>query len=159
MSKEDSDLLYEVFISGRDQRVNIPALATASGMAERTVYEYATDDRKTVPVQVWRGAFEVSADIRFRRKLEPRGHELTPLLCRPPRHDIEAECLDLIGAVSKLVQDKRQALAAGHLRVRAATCLLQDMDDIMAEVQVLRADLRELVDGGSAPGLRAVGQR
>ena len=156
MSREDKELFAEVFISRKTDQVDLDALAAASGLAYRTVNEYCSDDRKTIPVRVWRGAFLVSGDVRFKRELEPEGWELRPkdeAAC--PDLDAEGEAHNLIAAVERALAKLRKVKgpnSPGGARITEAEArrileTLEGKNGLISRLNTLQAAFRREIKG------------
>jgi hypothetical protein len=161
MSRDIADLFYEVFITRKTGQVDLDALAAATGLAYRTVHEYCTDDRKTIPVRVWRGAFLVSGDVRFKRELEPDGWELRPkdeAAC--PVLDAEGEAHNLIASVERTLTKLRKAKSAnsaGGARIteaeaRGILASLEGKNGLIPQLNTLVAAFGQEIQAGKKAG-------
>ncbi|MCF8124489.1 MAG: hypothetical protein K9K34_18965 [Desulfarculaceae bacterium] len=155
---EHTALFMEIFVYRKSGRVNLDTLALATGRAYATVHELATDGRKHKPVWLWRGAFVVSGDHRFKRELEPEGWELTRRgKAQPATSSLEREGTDAILEASRSVELVRAAVADGVVTPAEAAQLRAAGQGVVDQVREFFTLLDEVeAAGGKVASLRAV---
>jgi len=155
-----NDLLYEIF--HYQHRGCVERVAEVAGLARRTVDEYATDNRKTVPVNVIKASWLVTEDPRLKRLLEPEGWTLVPKdEALAPTSDWEKEIGDVYMAVTGILDEVRKAIEDGKIdrneevgiraRINAAKLQLAELES-MLEPSVARLRLVKAAQGAKARG-------
>jgi hypothetical protein len=141
-------LLYEVFIQDSNDAVNMKALSVATGMALRTLYEYAEISTKTVPTKVTRGAWEVSEDVRFKLEWLGPDYDVKTKAKARPEKCAAGEAMDVIAQVSATLEALEKAFAddgpAGPLASeREEAKVLSLLDKVQPELDQLRERIKE----------------
>ncbi len=155
---EDTALFSEVFVYGDQPGISLRVLAETAGKAYQTVHGLVSDDRRHKPVWLWRAAFEVSGDHRFKRELEPRGWELVRRgRAVPSSRCLEREATDPILEASRQVELLRRASQDGHLSIRELAQLRAGAQSVVDQVREYQALLDKVeAAGGKVAPLQAV---
>lgn len=136
---EDNELLYEILINDNYGASN--KVASALNIAYRTVHEYCCNPNRNIPIRVWKTVFLITGDPRAKKKLEPSGYELRPVVAGDPEASMDKEMGDAIIAINAIWSKYRDALADAKI----SKAELLELESCFVSLDKEIADIKALV--------------